>query len=144
LAHPVVAGHAARPHFAPDRGIPLSWILQKLVARESGRAIGSARPIVGEKLFTCETGLHVQGLMVDPQTYEPFVPELIGAKRKLLIGSKTGCRAIAATMKRLSLPGLDDVLLTNLTSRVRRAAHELQRLLADHEIVELATMQPGS
>ncbi len=118
--------------------------LSQLVARESGRAIDSARPIVGAELFTCETGLHVQGLMVDPQTYEPFAPELIGAKRELLIGSKTGCRAIAATIKRLSLPGLDDVLLTNLTSRVRRAAHELQRPLADHEIVELATMQSGS
>ncbi len=118
--------------------------LSQLVACESGRAIGSARPIVGEKLFTCETGLHVQGLLVDPQTYEPFAPELVGAKRKLLIGSKSGCRAIAATMKRLSLPGLDDVLLTNLTCRVRRAAHELQRPLADHEIVELATVVPGS
>ncbi|MDA3834856.1 MAG: hypothetical protein PF495_15830 [Spirochaetales bacterium] len=115
--------------------------LSRLVAHGAGRTISSARPILGEKLFTCETGLHVQGLMADPQTYEPFAPERIGAKRQILIGAKSGCRAIAATRQRLSLPSLNEMMLAKFTSRVRRVAHDLQRPLADHELVELASMQ---
>ncbi len=112
--------------------------LSLLVAGAADRSIGPARPILGDSLFTCETGLHLQGIMAEPATYEPFDPECIGAKRRLLIGAKSGRRSIAGTLKRLKLPSLDDQRLVVLTSRIRSLARELKRPLADHEIIKLA------
>lgn len=113
--------------------------LSRMVANESGREIAPSSPIIGENLFSCETGIHLQGIMADPATYEPFDPGLVGASRTLLIGRKAGRRSIIATLARLGLPSLDESALSRLTRRVRCLAVEQQRALADHEIKRLAT-----
>ncbi len=64
------------------------------VAGITGRSIAGNRPVIGDDIFTCETGLHLQGLQNKPQTYEPYNPERVRARRKLLLGSKSGRRAI--------------------------------------------------
>jgi homocitrate synthase NifV len=110
--------------------------LARYVAGITGRTIEGNRPIVGEDIFTCETGLHLQGLRNDPQTYEPFAPEQVGAERKLLLGPKCGRRAIIAHLK-----GLDSRLATNLpeetVQRVRAEATALRRPLRDLELLRL-------
>ena len=68
------------------------------VAGLTGRNIAGNRPIVGEDIFTCETGLHLQGLRNDPETYEPFAPEKVAGRRQLLLGPKCGRRAILARL----------------------------------------------
>ncbi|MBU0944754.1 MAG: hypothetical protein KJ804_08490 [Proteobacteria bacterium] len=112
--------------------------LSRMVAEESGQEISPSCPIIGKNIFSCETGIHLQGIMADPATYEPFDPELIGARRSLLIGRKAGRRSIAATLGRLGLPAPDKSGLTRLTRRIRSLAVEEERALADHEIRELA------
>lgn len=64
------------------------------VADISGTPISGNHPIVGKNIFTCETGLHQHGLSINPVTYEPYNPQLVGMRRKLLFGEKTGKRAI--------------------------------------------------
>ncbi len=63
-----------------------------LVAGCCGKSIDPHHPVVGEKIFQCETGLHLQGLEVDTATYEAYPPEVVGAERKLLYGHKIGRR----------------------------------------------------
>jgi homocitrate synthase NifV len=63
-----------------------------LVAIYGGKEIDPHRPVVGEKIFHCETGLHLQGLEVDSSTYEAYPPEAVGAGRKLIYGGKIGRR----------------------------------------------------
>ena len=75
--------------------------LARYVAGITGRNIEGNRPIVGEDIFTCETGLHLQGLRNDPSTYEPYAPERVGGSRRLLLGPKCGRRAIIAHLARL-------------------------------------------
>lgn len=59
--------------------------LSLLVSRSSGRSIPLNKPIVGDLVFTHESGIHVDGVFKDPSNYEPFPPEEIGAKRRLVI-----------------------------------------------------------
>ena len=68
--------------------------LAEYVADRSARSIDPARPLIGDRIFTCETGLHLQGLQKDPVTYEPYPPEQVGAERRLLFGAKCGRRAL--------------------------------------------------
>ena len=64
------------------------------VAEFSRRPIHASQPLLGKDIFACETGLHLNGLVVNPATYEPYSPESVGAERKLLFGSKIGRRAL--------------------------------------------------
>ncbi len=73
------------------------------VASLAGMGIDAARPLIGERIFTCETGLHLQGLHQDPTTYEPYPPESVGAERHLLYGGKSGRRAIIDRLAQLGL-----------------------------------------
>jgi homocitrate synthase NifV len=66
--------------------------LVALVANCCGKKIDPHHPLVGDKIFHCETGLHLQGLEIDSSTYEAYPPEAVGAGRKLLYGSKIGQR----------------------------------------------------
>ncbi len=113
--------------------------LAQYVAKITGRNIEGNRPIVGEDIFTCETGLHLQGLHNDPETYEPFAPESVGGKRRLLLGPKCGRRAIIAHLARL-----DERLVENLPEEtvqtIRAAATALRRPLSDLEVRRFLTL----
>ena len=112
--------------------------LSRFVAEISKQPISPCRPIIGSELFSCETGLHLQGLEKDPRTYEPFAPSLVGGKRKLSIGQKAGRRSVAAKLKRIGLPKPDEVTLASLTANVRTLADNLGRPLLEEEIIDLA------
>lgn len=111
--------------------------LSRMAARESGLEVPVSRPIVGTELFSCETGIHLQGILADPATYEPFAPETIGASRKLLIGPQAGKRCIAATLSRLGLPTPDESCLAGMTRKIRSLARARGRSLNDREILDL-------
>ena len=64
------------------------------VAHYAGRDISPTRPLLGDDIFACETGLHLHGIIANPETYEAFAPESVGAGRKLIFGSKIGRRAL--------------------------------------------------
>jgi len=43
-----------------------------LVSRAANMKISARHPVIGHDIFACETGLHLQGLEMDPMTYEPY------------------------------------------------------------------------
>lgn len=107
------------------------------VANMAGRAIPAQQPVVGSDIFACETGLHVQGLLHDPATYEPFAPEAVGKTRRLYFGGKTGVRAVESALRSagLSLPGHG---LEKVVQRLRQEAQNDGRLLAAEELPRFA------
>lgn len=117
--------------------------LSEFVMGLTERAVAQARPIIGDAIFSCETGLHLQGLMTNPQTYEPYDPVSVGGKRQILIGGKVGRYAVGKTLKRLGVSCPDGADLTEITRRIRALAREKKRPLGDQEIVGLATMCLG-
>ena len=110
--------------------------LARYVAQITKRNIAGNRPIIGDDIFTCETGLHLQGLQNNPETYEPFSPERVQAKRKLLFGQKSGRRAILQRMRQLN-SGFSDELTDSTIQMIRETATTLQRPLNDSELIHL-------
>jgi homocitrate synthase NifV len=104
------------------------------VAGITQRDIEDCRPILGEKIFTCETGLHLQGLHKNPATYEPYPPELIGAERRLLTGSKCGRNALKVRLKELGFE-IDDDLLLQKTRDLRDNPFFFGKTLDDDEFL---------
>jgi len=110
--------------------------LAKIVATVSGRTISPHMPILGDKIFYCETGLHLQGLEKDPSTYEPFSPEAVGARRKLQFSSKIGRRALLNCLRRMKIDtAMFDI--ADVTRKARQKAEVIGRPLKKEEMLTL-------
>ena len=118
--------------FLPEHLKPLA----AYVARIAKKNIEGNRPVIGADIFTCETGLHLQGLQNDPRTYEPFAPERVGGSRRLLIGSKSGRRAILSHLTAANSKFAEN-LSDNAIRLIRETAGKMNRPLSDPELHEL-------
>ena len=110
--------------------------LAHYVAQITGRTIAGNRPVIGEDIFTCETGLHLQGLQIKPETYEPFNPEKVRTERKLLYGAKSGRQAILQRMSQLDT-AFSSQVSEKAIQTIRETAAKLQRPLSDVELIRL-------
>lgn len=75
--------------------------LAHTVSLASKHPISNGKSIVGEGIFTHESGIHVDGVRKNPMTYEPFQPELVGATRRFIIGKHSGPKAVSMKLKEL-------------------------------------------
>ncbi len=64
--------------------------LSDLVARHSGAEAGRAQPIVGEDVFTHESGIHVAGILKSRDCYEGLSPAKFGRKHRFVLGKHSG------------------------------------------------------
>jgi homocitrate synthase NifV len=103
----------------------------------AGGTLPPWKAIVGDNAFAHEAGIHADAILKNPQTYEPFPPQWLGAEHQVRIGKHSGRRAIAACLAaepRLD-PGWGD---QGLLDAVRVRAIELKRGLAVEEVLALA------
>ncbi|MFZ5765174.1 MAG: LeuA family protein [Thermodesulfobacteriota bacterium] len=113
--------------------------LCRIVAKTANRTIADCHPVVGEAIFTCETGLHLQGLVRNPATYEPYDPIRVGGCRRLLLGGKAGKRAVSDRLRGLGIT-LEEKEMERLTTLVRQQANSRKRPLDDDELRSLVAM----
>ena len=80
----------------------------------------------------------VAGVLKDPFTAEAYEPEIVGQRREILIGKKSGLVSIAHKVTELNLD-LDTARFPELLDRVKAQAVEKHRSLTDAEFLALAT-----
>ncbi len=110
--------------------------LCSLVSDAASKPIDLHHPIIGSNIFTCETGIHLQGLRKEPETYEPYNPKHVGAARRLLYGAKIGRNSFLSHMTHLKLPVAPEKL-EEIFVAFRKKAKLLGRPLYDKEIIAL-------
>ena len=66
----------------------------EFMENEIGIRVPRNKSIVGKNVFSHESGIHTAGVIKNPFTYEPYPPEIVGAKRNLLIGDSSGAEVI--------------------------------------------------
>ncbi|HEY9107726.1 MAG TPA: homocitrate synthase [Roseateles sp.] len=119
--------------------------LSQRVARASGRPVPAGKSIVGDAVFSHESGIHVDGLLKDPRNYQPFDPAELGRSHALVLGKHSGSAGLRRELQRLQLQVRDDVL-EPLLARVREHATQTKRQLdgADlrHLLSEVAAHAP--
>ncbi len=84
--------------------------ISKLVERYSGIVLPPHAPVVGDNAFTHKAGVHVAGVLSNPETYEPYPPELVGRTRDWVIDKYTGRKAVKARLERLGVYLTDEEL----------------------------------
>lgn len=65
----------------------------RLLYEMAGIPIPPYAPIIGERIFHVGTGIHVDGLLKDTRTYEPWEPEWLGHRRSFVSGRLSGSAA---------------------------------------------------
>ena len=91
------------PNFTTNIKINEIYDVSKLVARLTGVYIQPNKAIVGENAFAHESGIHSDGVIKNSATYEAMTPELVGRKRKFIIGKHMGTHGLNSRLKELGL-----------------------------------------
>ena len=108
--------------------------LSEYVARASGRSISPSKPIVGRNTFAHESGIHADGVLKHPSTYEVFSPEDVGLERQIILGKHSGSRSIVMKFKEYGID-ISDEEAGEMLAEVRRMTVDLKRSLFDKEIM---------
>ena len=77
--------------------------LSKLVEELTGISVSPLKPVVGEKVFTRESGLVVTQMLSYPPSVEGYNPEVIGRKREVALGKKSGRKSIEYALDELKI-----------------------------------------
>jgi len=106
------------------------------VMTAAGRTVPAWKPVVGSNVFAHESGIHVDGIIKNPKTYEVFAPEEVGCERQIVVGKHSGSRTVELKFSQYGIPiSREDA--SALMPLVRTKAIEVKRPLFDKELVAL-------
>jgi isopropylmalate/homocitrate/citramalate synthase len=101
------------------------------VQQVAGYKLEAWKPLVGENLFTRESGAVASQFHI-PKAIEPFSAELVGARRNIVLGKKSGLDSIDLKCKELGLE-LPAAQRPAALAAVKRKGIEKRGLLTDTE-----------
>ncbi|HEY6069662.1 MAG TPA: hypothetical protein VIU81_13305 [Gaiellaceae bacterium] len=102
----------------------------------SGYGLEPYKPLVGDNLFTRESGA-VASQFHDPPAIEPYSSDVVGAERRIVLGKKSGIDSIRIKAAELGLD-LDDETEREVLTRVKELGAEKRGLVTDDEFRGLA------
>jgi len=113
--------------------------LSRLVEELSGVPILPNKAWIGYKAFSHEAGIHTNGILAHPLTYEPIQPAVVGRRRQMILGKHTGKAALVEKLKERGLH-TTDLLLLDLLYRVKvepgsRTKEDLRRFLREYRAI---------
>ncbi len=114
-------------------------VLSEYVAKAAIHTIPVSKPIVGSDIFAHESGVHVDGILKNHLTYEPFAPGEVGLKRAIVIGKHSGSHAIRYVFEKRGI-NLTKEESDAILGMVRIAAENTKKALSEDELMRLYQM----
>jgi len=100
--------------------------LSEQVARASGDAIGSRKSLIGKSVFSHEAGIHVDGLLKDPNNYQGVDPAIVGRSHQLVLGKHSGTQGVIHAYKQIGI-AVSRIQAQALLTQVRRFVSDQKR-----------------
>jgi D-citramalate synthase len=110
--------------------------LSTLVSRLTGVPLPINKAVVGEMAFTHESGIHAHGVMREPSTYESIKPEMIGRKRRIVLGKHSGSASVEAALHEMSYKA-DEPQVKEIVKRIKQLGDEGKRV-TDTDLMAVA------
>lgn len=107
-----------------------------LVQQAGGYKVDGWRPVVGENLFTRESGAVANQFHL-PEAIEPYSSDIVGAPRRIVLGKKSGLLSIKLKAEELGME-LPDSLYAPVLAKVKELGTAEERLVSDDEFRRLA------
>src|SRR5467141_463707 len=101
LEEVVVALAVRKESFGVTTGIRLEELFptSRMLTEITGAQVAPNKAIVGANAFAHEAGIHQDGIIKNPLTYEIISPETVGvSKRQLVLGKHSGRNALRAAL----------------------------------------------
>lgn len=115
--------------------------LSSYLERVSGFFLAPNKPITGLNAFTHKSGVHTNGILKDPRTYEPFDPALLRRERKIVIDKYTGKSAVVARLDEYGIE-VGAAELEVIVNRIKSVGDERKQLF-DSDILQIAEQVTG-
>lgn len=112
--------------------------LSRLVEDLSGLRVPPGKPVVGANVFKRESGLAVQQLIKYPPSVESFLPELVGGRREIVIGKKSGKHSIEYKLKEMQMTATEPQV-EKILQLVKAESEKNKRLVNDDEFKAIAS-----
>ena len=110
--------------------------VSRLVGQASNRGVPAWKAVVGEKVFSHESGLHTDGVLKNPTNYEGFPPEEVGLIRHIVAGKHSGTNGIVESYRQIGIP-VSREEAQQLISKVRSTAQRLKGPLGPKDLMSL-------
>ncbi len=110
--------------------------LSKLVSTASCRPVPEWKAVVGEKVFSHESGLHADGVLKYSGNYEGYDPAEVGLTRHMVIGKHSGRHILRQRLQMLKVdPRAIDI--DAVLAGVRSVSQTRKRAVSDQELLGL-------
>ena len=99
-----LALYVRKDHYGIETKLKLEQtkLTSELISRYAGIRVPRNKAIVGQNAFSHESGIHQDGVLKNPETYEIMTPQLVGiSKNELPLGKLSGKHAFAEKLKTL-------------------------------------------
>ena len=106
------------------------------VAKASHRPLSVSKPVVGERVFAHESGLHADGVIKDPHNYEGFDPAEVGLIRSIVIGKHSGTGGLIERYRSMGI-AIDRSRAVPLLEKTRAMSCRRKRDLSNSELMSL-------
>nr|WP_320160819.1 2-isopropylmalate synthase [uncultured Methanoregula sp.] len=110
--------------------------LSSLVSRHTGVPIAVNKAIVGEMAFTHESGIHAHGVIREPSTYESVNPEMVGRKRRIVLGKHSGTASVEAALDEMNYKA-DEPQVKEIVKRIKQLGDNGKRV-TDADLMAVA------
>lgn len=110
----------------------------QMLTRITGIGVQPNKAIVGENAFAHEAGIHQDGMLKNPLTYEIMTPRSVGVpENKLVLGKHSGRNALNERLKHLGFDFSRDELNKVYEGFIRIA--DEKKVVLDEDLVSLST-----
>lgn len=122
------------PALALDELVPICQQIHETLNVD----ISPGKPIIGDRAYRHESGMHTAAMLQEPSTYEPFNPASYGGQRELLFGTDTGRGAVRALLKDAGIETTDEAVTEHLTALKKASEQAGEPLTKDdaHRLVQ--------
>jgi len=123
-----------------------AWKIAKFASYAFGVPIPMNQPGVGANAFAHESGIHADGVLKDPETYELYSfeelgrgePEFVETGREIIAGEYSGISGFSHIMGNIEVSFANREEANEILELVRYANVESQRPLVEDELLFIA------
>lgn len=123
--------------FKPNQSLEVLVKTKRLFEEITKEIIPDFKPVIGDKIFQVESGIHVDGILKNPANYEAYPPEKVGLKTEIIIGKHSGSNSILMKCKVLGLVKPSEEKLILFLEQIKIRSVEKRNSISDQEFLDL-------
>lgn len=138
LEEVVVALQVRQSRYGATTGIVLEKIFptSRLLSSITGIQVPPNKAVVGANAFAHEAGIHQDGILKNPLTYEIILPEKVGVpSRRLVLGKHSGRNALRSRLDELGYQTTDAELADCYTMAIAMA--DAEKEVTDRDLLAI-------